>query len=154
MDLGSKSPKQWICREWVRKLGSNESDEHLNRFRWQEGVNKQGNDEEKTSSAMSKENRSCIYCSSVRLQVWFLVTVVFLPSFGDPLSMVRSFYYIALFKWSWSFTCCPSRPPLECLSHRTSPQTPLCIGAANIVLFRDLLHINAVWKLAAKLLMR
>ena len=38
MDLGPKSPKQWICREWVRKLGSNESDKHNNGFRWQEDV--------------------------------------------------------------------------------------------------------------------
>ena len=46
MDLGPTSPKQWICRGLVGKLGFNESDEHNSRFRWQEGVNRQGYDEE------------------------------------------------------------------------------------------------------------
>ena len=45
MDLGPKSPKQWICRKWVGKLGSNESDKHKSRFRWQEDVNRQVFDE-------------------------------------------------------------------------------------------------------------
>ena len=36
MDLGPKGPKQWISREWVGKLGLNESDNKQNRLRWQE----------------------------------------------------------------------------------------------------------------------
>ena len=46
MDWGSKSPKQWICREWVGKLGSNESDNHKSRFSWQEDVDGQVYNEE------------------------------------------------------------------------------------------------------------
>ena len=38
MDLDPKSPKQWICRKLVGKLGSNESDKHNNGFRWQQDV--------------------------------------------------------------------------------------------------------------------
>ena len=35
MNLGPKSPTQRICREWVGKLGFNESDNKYNGFRWQ-----------------------------------------------------------------------------------------------------------------------
>ena len=46
MDWNPKSPKQWICREWVGKLGSNELDKYKSRFRWQEDVNGQVYSEE------------------------------------------------------------------------------------------------------------
>ena len=62
MDLGPTSPKQWICRWWVGKLDSNELDEHNNRFRWQEGVNRQGYDEENRPWQGSRRI-VLIYCS-------------------------------------------------------------------------------------------
>ena len=43
---------------------------------------------------------------------------------------------------------------LECLSHRTPSQALGALGVANAALFRGLLHINAVRKLAVKHLMR
>ena len=36
MDLGLKSSIQWICREWDRKLDSNELGNNYNGFRWKE----------------------------------------------------------------------------------------------------------------------
>ena len=36
MNLDPKSPIQWICREWVEKMGFNESDNKWSGFRWQE----------------------------------------------------------------------------------------------------------------------
>ena len=39
-DLGPKSPIQWICREWVRKLGSNELDNNYIWPKWQESKDK------------------------------------------------------------------------------------------------------------------
>ena len=36
MDLDLKSSIQWICREWVRKLDSNELGNNYNGFRWKE----------------------------------------------------------------------------------------------------------------------
>ena len=36
MNLGPKSTIQWICREWVGKLGFNESDNKQSGSRWQE----------------------------------------------------------------------------------------------------------------------
>ena len=47
-DLGPKSPIQWICREWVRKLGSNELNKNYGWLRWQESKDK---------LVLSKENR-------------------------------------------------------------------------------------------------
>ena len=41
MDLGPKGPIQWICREWVRKLGFNESIHKWSGFKSQEYVNGQ-----------------------------------------------------------------------------------------------------------------
>ena len=35
-DLGPKNPMQWICREWIRKLGFNELDNNYSWPRWQE----------------------------------------------------------------------------------------------------------------------
>ena len=46
MNIGPKSPKQLICRERVRKLGSNELDKLENRFKGQEDVNEQVYNEE------------------------------------------------------------------------------------------------------------
>ena len=40
MNLDPKSPIQWICREWVGKLGFNESDNKQSGFRWQENEDK------------------------------------------------------------------------------------------------------------------
>ena len=48
-DLGPKSPIQWICREWVRKLSSNELNNNYSGPRWQESQDK---------VVLSKENRS------------------------------------------------------------------------------------------------
>ena len=62
MNLGLKSPKQWICREWVEKLGSNKSDKYNSRFRWQEDVNKQGYDEE-DHPRQGLKRIVLIYCS-------------------------------------------------------------------------------------------
>ena len=39
-DLGLKSLIQWICWEWVRKLGSNELDNNYSWPRWQESKDK------------------------------------------------------------------------------------------------------------------
>jgi len=77
-------------------------------------------------------------------------TSLFLFFSPVPPSMGSFSYYIVPFKRFWSSTCWPSIPLFECLSHRTPPQATLCIGTANIALFRGLLHINAARKLAAK----
>ena len=36
MNSDPKSPIQWICKEWVGKLGINESDNKQSGFGWQE----------------------------------------------------------------------------------------------------------------------
>ena len=152
MDLGPKSLKQWICREWVGKTG-------LKWVGWPiEWVamtrTKRQNDSTKENRPWHSPRRSVlIYSLQVRLQSWFLSAIVFLLWFSDPSSMVGFFYYIVPFKRSWSSTCWPSKSLLECLSHQTPLQAPLCIGAANITLFKGFLHINAARKLAAELLM-
>ena len=47
MDWGPKGPKQWICKKWIGKLGSNELDKHKSKFRWREDVNGHVYNEEK-----------------------------------------------------------------------------------------------------------
>ena len=47
LDLGSKSPIQWICRKWVRKLDSNKLDDNYSRSKGQES---------KDRLVLSKEN--------------------------------------------------------------------------------------------------
>ena len=66
MDLGPKSLKQWIYREWVGKLGFNESDRYLGRFGWQENVSKKVYAEENRPQ-QSPRRFVLIYFSQVRL---------------------------------------------------------------------------------------
>ena len=73
--------------------------------------------------------------------------------FSDPHSMVGLFHYIVIFKRSWPYICWSSQPLLECLSHRTPPQAPLCARAANIAMFRGFFHSNVARKLGTEPLM-
>jgi len=124
MDSSSKSSKQWICKEWVGKLGFNELDNQYNGFKRQEKEDK---------LIWAKESRhwhnprrsilqyisfKCDYKVSSRWLQCF--SLDFSPSF----SMEGLLHYIVLFEWSWPYTCWSSKPLLECLSHQTPPLRP------------------------------
>ena len=136
VDLGPKSPKQWICRGWVGKLGQNELSL------------------EKSSSVQSEEISSYIYptslitslvldCYSISLLIfpilysWWVSSLILLilNDLGLPLVDHPSLY----------LSVCPIGHPFQPL---------LCVGEANIALFRGLLHINAARKLATEPLMQ
>jgi len=114
-NLDPKSPIQWICREWVRILGSNELDNNYSWPRWQESKDK---------LVLSKENRpwhnprrlvlvyisfefdykssSCSYSvfllifRSPLLRVFFLFYTVFLLS-SSPSTCILGFWRWFLF---------------------------------------------------------
>ena len=114
-DFGLKSSIQWICREWVRKLDSDELDNNYGGSRWPESKDKQ---------VLSKENhhrhnpRKCVliyisfefdykssFCcynvfplisQSLLLKVFFLFYTVFLLS--SPPSTCRPGF------WCWSLS--------------------------------------------------
>jgi len=103
MDWGPKSPKQWICREWVGKMGSNESDKHKNRFRWQEDVNGQVYNEE--NHPRQSLRRSFLYISfrfNYKVSSWCYSNFLF---FSPSSSLVTS----SSFYTSFSFHPCPPR---------------------------------------------
>ena len=62
-----KNPKQWICKEWVEKLGSNKSNRHKSKFRWQEDINGHVYNEEKCHRQRPKRS-VLIYFFQIWLQ--------------------------------------------------------------------------------------
>ena len=76
-DLGSKSPIQWICREWVGKLGSNELGNKYSRSKWQESKDKLVLSKEKPSSAQSEEISSCVYFLNLITSTVLSATIFF-----------------------------------------------------------------------------
>ena len=95
-----------------------------------------------------------MYSSQIWLHMLFLIFIVFLSWISDPLSMVGLFLYIVPLKWSWPSTCWSPNPYLSICPIRHLFLPLLCVGGANVVLFRGLLHINTTRTLAAKPLMR
>ena len=98
-DLGPKSPIQWICREWVRKLGFNELDNNYSGPRWQDSKDKLISSKENhlrhnpwrsvliyISFEFDYKSSSCCYSvfplisRSLLLRVFFLFYIVFLLS--------------------------------------------------------------------------
>ena len=106
-NLGPKSAIQWICREWVRKLGSNELDNNYCGSRWQEKKDKLVLSKEDCHQLNPKrlvlvyisfefdyKSNSCCYSvflsifRSPSLRVFFLFYTIFLLS--SPPSKCRS----------------------------------------------------------------
>ena len=88
---GLKSPIQWIFREWVRKLGSNELDNNYGGSRWLESKNKEVLPKEVRPQLSSRrlvfiyivlefdyKSNSCFY-SVFLLISWFSFLRVFFP---------------------------------------------------------------------------
>ena len=63
-------------------------------------------------------------------------------------------HYIVPFWSFWPYTCSSSKPSLEYLSHQRTFFGFLWVVVAKVALFRGLLHINAVKKVAVMHLMR
>ena len=110
-DLGLKSSIQWICREWVRKLNSNELDNNYDGPRWLESKDKQ---------VLSKENhhwhnpRKCvliyiyiyiyIYISLLNL-ITSLIPVFTVFFFSIPLIKIFFLFYTVFLLSSPPSTC-------------------------------------------------
>ena len=147
MDWDPKSSKQWICKEWVGKLGSNESNKHKSRFRWQEDVNGQVYNEE-NHHRQSLRRSILIFLSDLITKSILDSTVIF--SLFLPLLPMEDFlHYIVPFERSWSYTYWSFEPLFECLSHQTSSLAFLWVVIAKVALLRGLLHINTARELAA-----
>ena len=135
------SPIQWICREWIRKLGSNELDNNYSGSRRQKNKDK---------LVLSKENRP-------RLNPRRLVLIynsfefdykssscgysVFLLIFRSPLLRVFFLFYIVFFLSSPPFTCGPGFWHWS-LSHQHVPDISgssykaknYCLGITSILM--------------------
>ena len=124
MDWGPKSQRQWICREWVGKTGSEWVGSQIKYTRFTRTEKRIELSLEKLSLAQIWGSRflyiphKCGY----RFSSWLLQC--FSLSFFDPPFMVGLFHYIVPFKQSWSSTCWSFKPLLECLSHRTPLLAP------------------------------
>ena len=115
-DSGPRSPRQWICREWVTELGPNEVS-----VSWLWAIQRL-NVRISPSCPLDIRSEETCGCTSVpdqRLWSFSLFSVPSSPFFF--LSMGTPFFYIAPFKSSGLYTCWLSGPSLECPSHRTSP---------------------------------
>ena len=95
MDWGPKSLKQWICREWVGKLGFNELDKHKSRFKWQEDINGQVYNEE--NRHRQNPRRSVLiyifFFSDLITKSILDTTVVFSFLFWSPCLIAPFFFY-------------------------------------------------------------
>ena len=89
---------------------------------------------------------SSTLCYSISLSI-------LLHCFFDPLLMEGLSHYIEFSKSSPSYSCSSSNPALKYLSYQAS-SSALCERLWLRPLFRGLLHINAVRKVAAVHLMR
>ena len=105
-------PLQWICREWVQKLGSDEATACF----WGEkhtesgGPTSQGERTPRSRTEIpnsSRSHRSLLPFSGPPASSWPS------PCFGWSLLL-----YILLFRSSSSYTCQSSMPILKCTSHR------------------------------------
>ena len=106
-DLGPKSPIQWICREWVKKLDSNKLDNDCSGSKWQENKNK---------LVLSRENHP-----QLNLRRLFLVYISFKFDYKSSscfysvfLSIFRSPSFRGFFH-SYTILFLPS-PPSTCRS--------------------------------------
>ena len=103
-DIGLISPIKWICREWVKKLGSNELDNNYGGLR---------SPESKDKHVLSKENchrhnprRSVLIYTSLKFDYKSnsCFYSVFLLIFQSPFS-VYSFFYTVFIPSSSPSTC-------------------------------------------------
>ena len=78
---------------------------------------------------------------------------IFLPCFSDPHLMEGLSHYIEFFKPSPSYNCSSSNLALKYVSYQAS-SLALCERQWLRILFRGLLHINTVRKVAAMYLMQ
>ena len=94
MDLGLKSPIQWICREWIKKLGSNELGNNYNWSRWQE--RKYGLVLSKEKCPRHSTRRSIlVYIYLLNLVTSLvLLLIVFFSFFFDPPPLRSSLSFI------------------------------------------------------------
>ena len=110
-DLGLKSSIQWICREWVRKLDSDELDNNYDGPRWLESKDKQ---------VLSKENhhwhnpRKCVL---IYIYIYIYISFefdyksnscfysFFFSNFSIPLIKIFFLFYIVFLLSSPPSTC-------------------------------------------------
>ena len=116
MNLGPKSLIQWICREWVEKLGFNELDNKYSGFRSQENENRLVY-VRRSSSAQSEEINSYIFLSSLITNSAFDCYSVF-PLISRTLSLIVFFFFYPLPLPS----SLPSKCRLDCLCWSLSHQ--------------------------------
>ena len=109
------SPLQWICREWIQKLGFDKatacfgSEKHIELG----GPTSQGEGTPRLRTGIpkpSRSNRSLLPFSGPPSFSWASLPPL---SFGWSLLL-----YIPLFRSSSSYTCQSSMPILKCTSHR------------------------------------
>ena len=106
------SPLQWICREWVQKLGSDEVTACFGGEKHTESGDptSQGEGTPRLRTGIpnsSRSHRSLLPFSGPPSSSWPS------PCFGWSLLL-----YILLFRSSSSYTCQSSMPILKCTSHR------------------------------------
>jgi len=130
MDLGPKSLIQWICRECVRKLGSNELGNNYNGSRSQE---------KKDGLVLSKENchrhsprRSILVYISfwIWLQVLFLFLLCFSPN-SSIFVLKGLFPFYTILPLSFLPSTCRPSGWLWFLSHQHLPEVSINNCKAN-----------------------
>ena len=111
MNPNPTGPIQWICREWVQKLGSDKATACFGGEKYTESDSPTSQEERTPRPRTGTPNFSRIpRASLLSLGLLFLLS----PScFGWSLLL-----YIPLFRSSSSYTCQSSMPILECTSHR------------------------------------
>ena len=117
------SPLQWICREWVQKLGSDKAmtcfgdEKHIESG----GPTSQGEGIPRSRTGIPnpfRSNRSLLPFSGPPSSSWSF------PSFSGWSLLL----YIPLFRSSSSYTCQSSMPILKCTSHR-----PFFLGLCELL---------------------
>ena len=108
------SPLQWICKEWIQKLGSDKAKACFGSEKHTElgDPTSQGEGTHSSSTGIpdpSRSHRSLLPFSRPPSSSW----PSSLPLFGWSLLL-----YIPLFRSSSSYTCQSSMPTLKCMSHR------------------------------------
>ena len=101
-------PLQWICREWVQKLGSDEATACFGSEKYTKSDGPMSQGERTPRLRMGTPNSSRIPGAS-------LLSLGLLP---PPCFVWSLLLYIPFFHSSSSYTCQSSMPLLECASHR------------------------------------
>ena len=107
------SPLQWICREWVKKLGSDEATTCFEGEKHTEssGPTSQGEGTPRSRTGMRQP------LSVTQKPPSFLWAFLFF--FAAPLFGWSLLLYIPLFRSSSFYTCQSSMPILKCTSHQS-----------------------------------